>query len=181
MRVLTENELQQLAINARGKINKIYLHWTAGHYGQAFSDYHINIDDDGTMYTDMNSFSDRKSHTYHRNSNAIGISIMGAYGATSQYNLGNEPPTEKQLDQLAKVVGILCVDIGLPCDIYHVMTHAEAADNKDGAYPHAPYGPDSTVERWDLWVVRQGDSPWSGGDWIRNKAKEYAKSWGSYI
>ncbi|MBF1696751.1 MAG: N-acetylmuramoyl-L-alanine amidase, partial [Selenomonas sp.] len=29
---------------------KLYLHWTAGHYGQFFADYHVQIDADGAIY-----------------------------------------------------------------------------------------------------------------------------------
>ena len=37
----------------RGKIKHIYLHWTAGHYGQYYlNDYHIAIDADGSIYVD---------------------------------------------------------------------------------------------------------------------------------
>ena len=38
MKRITLNELRQLAKAANGKINKIYLHWTAGNYHQFFSD-----------------------------------------------------------------------------------------------------------------------------------------------
>lgn len=181
MREITLQELQTLALNAQGEISKIYIHWTAGHYGQPFNDYHINIDKDGKMYTDMDSLTDYKPHTWRRNTGAIGISLMCAYGATSINNLGDEPPTETQLDKVAEVVAVLCVDIGLSCDIYNVLTHAEAAENMDGWYAHEPYGYYHNCERWDLLVVRAGDSPFSGGEWIRNKAKEYALSWGSTI
>ena len=40
-------QLYQLGAAAKGRISRIYLHWTAGHYGQAFADYHLNIDSDG--------------------------------------------------------------------------------------------------------------------------------------
>jgi hypothetical protein len=51
----------------------------------------------------------------------------------------------------------------------------------DGWYAHDAYGPNSTCERWDLWVVREGDEAGSGGDVIRMKAKYYAQQWGSNI
>ena len=47
---ITHRQLHTLAQQARGKISHLYLHWTAGHYGQAFDDYHINIDRDGQVY-----------------------------------------------------------------------------------------------------------------------------------
>ena len=46
---ITDDDVQQMALDARGKINKIYIHWTAGHYNQTFGDYHINITGDGSI------------------------------------------------------------------------------------------------------------------------------------
>jgi hypothetical protein len=54
----------------------------------------------------------------------------------------------------------------IPLDGAHVMTHAEAANLDD-------YGPDTTWERWDLWFLKDGDEPGSGGDMIRGKAAWY--------
>ncbi len=175
------SELHGLCGRAVGSIKKIYLHWTAGHYGQFFSDYHINIDKDGSLWTDMNALTEFKHHTYCRNTNAVGIALACAYNATGTSNLGPEPPTKEQIEAMAQVVACLCVDLGIPCDIQHVLTHAEAADNLDGIYPHEPYGPNSTSERWDLYVVEEHAEPWSGGDVIRGKAKWYANEWGSAI
>ena len=44
---ITEDELIKLAKRVKGRITTIYLHWTAGHYGQVYDDYHLNIDQDG--------------------------------------------------------------------------------------------------------------------------------------
>ena len=33
-----------------GRSVKLYLHWSAGHYGQFFEDYHVQIDADGAVY-----------------------------------------------------------------------------------------------------------------------------------
>ena len=48
MREIRFDELSDYTVPARGAIDKIYLHWTAGHYGQFFGDYHLNIDADGS-------------------------------------------------------------------------------------------------------------------------------------
>ena len=178
---ITDDDVQQMALDAQGKINKIYIHWTAGHYNQTFSDYHINITGDGSMYTDTDDFTEVKNHTYRRNTGAIGIGVCCAYGATGQNNLGPEPPTQAQLTQVTRMIAMLCIDLGLPDDIQHVLTHAEAADNKDGWYAHEPYGPDSTVERWDFDVVHEGDEPRSGGAWLRGTARWHGAQWGSSI
>ena len=78
---ITEKQLHQLARQARGRITRIYLHWTAGHYGQVFDDYHLNIDRDGTVYVTCDDFGERKSHTWQRNSGTIGIALCCGYGA----------------------------------------------------------------------------------------------------
>ena len=65
--VITEKELFELAKQARGRITAIYLHWTAGHYGQVFDDYHLCIDQDGTVYATCDDLCERKAHTWMRN------------------------------------------------------------------------------------------------------------------
>lgn len=189
MRTLTKDELMTMATSARGYIDHIYLHWSAGHYNQSHTDkYHICIDKDGTMYTDVDYLTEHRDHTYMRNSRAIGITLNGCFDAINPTNMGTEPPTEQQIYAISWLVALLCVQIGIPLDIQHVMTHAEAADNKDGMdlcyndptpYPNNTYGPDSTCERWDLWVLRENEQPWSGGDNIRGNARYIAHTeWG---
>lgn len=189
MRIIEKDELMSMSTSARGYIDHIYLHWSAGHYNQSHTDkYHVCIDKDGKMYTDVDLFTEHRDHTYMRNSRAIGITLNGCFDAINPTNMGTEPPTEKQIYALSWLVALLCVQIGIPLDIQHVMTHAEAADNKDGMdlyyndptpYPNNTYGPDSTCERWDLWVLRENEQPWSGGDNIRGNARYIAHTeWG---
>lgn len=189
MRTIEKDELMSMATSARGYIDHIYLHWSAGHYNQSHTDkYHICIDKDGKMYTDVDLFTEHRDHTYMRNSRAIGITLNGCFDAINPTNMGTEPPTEQQIYAISWLVALLCVQIGIPLDIQHVMTHAEAADNKDGMdlcyddptpYPNNTYGPDSTCERWDLWVLRENEQPWSGGDNIRGNARYIAHTeWG---
>ena len=45
--VIHENRLRAMARNAKNGIKDIYLHWTAGYYGQDYDDYHLCIDKDG--------------------------------------------------------------------------------------------------------------------------------------
>lgn len=144
---------------------KIYLHWTAGHYAQFYDEYHINIDADGSIYITTDDLAEIKAHTWRRNSGAVGISMACCAGATS-HGLGDEPPTDKQIECLSQVVAVLCTCVDIPLDGAHVMTHAEAANLDD-------YGPDTTWERWDLWILKDGDEPGSGGNIIRGKAAFY--------
>jgi len=151
-----------MAEAAAGQIDRIFLHWSAGHYGQFFEDYHINIDYDGAIYASTADLTEVKAHTWHQNTGAVGVAIACAYQATTN-NLGPEPPTPAQLQSMAQVVKALCDGLGLPVSFEHVRTHAEQADI-DG------YGPATTSERWDGWLWHDGDAPGSGGDWIRQLA-----------
>lgn len=191
MRRVTVEEVREMAENCResiweqarayGREPKIYLHWTAGHYGQYYlNDYHIAIDADGSIYVD-HDFDEVLAHTYHRNSGAVGITLACCVGATSD-NLGSEPPTDAQIEAMAQVIVAVADGLWLTIDKNHVLTHGEAADNEDGIYPHDPYGPKSTCERWDLEYLGTSESPSfnpyatdgsRGGDVLRGKANWY--------
>jgi hypothetical protein len=177
-RVVTENDIIAMASEARGHIDTIYLHWTAGHYGQIFDDYHLSIDGDGKIYAGCDSFLEKKPHTWRRNSRSIGIALCGAYGARvtlPTYEIGTgvsalsraeqamphiphivdygpEPPLPLQTEVLARLVAILCTHLHLPIEPATVQTHCEAAI-RDG------YGPcsDNPELRWDLWFLPNAD------------------------
>ena len=161
---------------------KLYLHWTAGHYGQFFADYHVQIDADGGVYVVGDGALDALlPATYMRNSGSVSVALLCAYGATIAH-LGDEPPTEAQIEAAAQTVAALAQGLWLTIDRARVMTHGEAADNEDGVYAHAPYGPRSTCERWDLEYLGTRESPafapWAGdgtrgGDVLRGKAAFY--------
>ena len=188
MRKIDLDELRQMAkdsydslysaANSVGRGIKIYLHWSAGHYGQFFDDYHINIDKDGSIYASTDDLSEVLAHTYHRNTGAVGVSMACCAGATSN-DLGDESPTTAQIDAMAKVVMVLCDEFGMEINKDNVMTHGEAADNIDGIYASEPYGCQSTCERWDLQYLATNESPAytadyddpsTGGNVIRGKA-----------
>ena len=190
MRKVTIDEIRQLAADAResiwaqakeyGREPKIYLHWTAGHYFQKFDDYHLNITADGKLYLAAD-LDEVLTHTYHRNSGSVGITLCCAAGAKS-YNLGEEPPTAAQIEAMAQAICAAADGLWLTIDKKHVMTHGEAADNIDGIYPHEPYGPLTTVERWDLQYLGTDESPVylkdyddarTGGNVLRGKANWY--------
>ena len=175
----TNGSLHQLAAGV-GRVPKIYIHWSAGHYSQQFSDYHIQIDSDGAIYA-VDDLSVHLDHTYMRNTGAVSIGAMCAYEATT-VNFGPEPPTDEQVEAIGQVVAVLAEALQLPVDIEHVMTHAEAADNLDGynpgyadatGYPNNTYGPASNCERWDFWMLKPDQARGSGGNIIRGKANWY--------
>ena len=173
---------------ANGRSVKVYLHWTAGSYYSKFDDYHINIDKDGAIFISTEDLSETLSHTYYRNSGSIGVTLCCCAGATDS-DLGDQPPTEAQLNAMAQVTSVLCDGLGIPVDKTHVLTHGEAADNEDGldlyypdynGYPNNMYGPKHSCERWDLEYLGTSDSPVfdpygnkgyrRGGDIIREMA-----------
>lgn len=191
MRQVTLEELKDMTENCResiwaqaqtyGREPKIYLHWTAGHYGQYYlNDYHIAIDYDGSIYVE-HDLDEVLAHTYRRNTGAVGITLACCVGATSD-DLGSEPPTNAQIEAMAQVIVAVADGLWLTIDKNHVLTHGEAADNEDGLYPHDPYGPKSTCERWDLEYLGTSESPSfnpyatdgsRGGDVLRGKANYY--------
>ena len=97
MKKTTLNEIRSLASKAKNKIDKIYLHWTAGVYDDASEDYHLNINQDGSIVLTCNDFTDYKNHTWHRNSDAIAIVMTCCAGAVAysadNIDYGDFPPT----------------------------------------------------------------------------------------
>ena len=161
---------------------KLYLHWTAGHYGQFFADYHVQIDADGAIYViGAGALDEVLAATYLRNSGSVSIALLTACGATTD-DLGAEPPTAAQIEAMAMATAALADGFWLTIDKERILTHGEAADNEDGMRAHAPYGPRTTCERWDLEYLGMAESPvfnpWAtngsrGGDVLRGKAQYY--------
>lgn len=192
IRKVSLKDLEQMAKEARDALwqqakkenhdVKLYLHWSAKHYGQFYNAYHINIDHDGSIYVTTNDLSELKGHTYMRNTGSIGIALACCEGAKPD-DLGKEPPTEQQIDMMAQVVATLSQVLHVPIDKMHVMTHGEAGDNEDYFFPsyenngrpYGMYGPLHTRERWDLAILKNGDIWRSGGDILRLKSRRYLK------
>lgn len=173
MRRINLEELGVIAKRASGNIDRIYLHWSAGHYRQYFDDYHIMIDRDGEIMLMHENLDVVLAHTWRRNTGAIAISFCCCYNANAHqgYNadFGEEGPTQYQIESMAKVVKTLCEALDLPIEENYVMTHEEVAtiDN---------YGPGSgdPQTRWDLWYLKDYDGFMKpGGDVIRGKARWY--------
>lgn len=169
--------IKESAINARGYIDKIFLHWSAGHYGQVYGDYHITIDYDGNIYFPDNcdDLTVRREHTWQRNSRSIGICVAGCFDAcaNSGYNLtmGSEPVTKSQIEVMALIVAYICKYADI--DIKDVYTHCEIA-RIDG---YGPYSGDPET-RWDLWYLPDTDGTMKpGGDVIRGKAVWYMNNY----
>ena len=142
----------------------------------------MQVDADGGIYViGDGALDDVLAATYRRNSGSVSIALLGCVGATTE-ELGAEPPTAAQIEALAQAAAALADGLWLTIDIEHIMTHGEAADNADGICAHAPYGPRTTCERWDLEYLGTAESPafapWAedgtrGGDILRGKAQYY--------
>lgn len=175
MKKITFGELRNMASAAKGRVDKIYLHWTAGTYDKPFDDYHINIDGNGNVITSTDDLTEHKSHTWQRNGGAVGIALCCCYDAIvypdGRVFYGEYPPTPKQVEAMAKVVQVLCEGLGLDINEYTVQTHAEVA-SEDG------YGvfDDDPDMRWDLLLLQDFDGTLkSGGSIIRGKALWYSQ------
>ena len=201
MRRVTPAELESLAMYYReaiaeaaqkqGRETKVYLHWSAGHYGQFWSDYHVQIDKDGEIYVIADGeLDDVLEATYQRNSGSVSICILGCLDADTN-SLGAEPPTDAQIESMAKAIAALCNGLWLTIDKQRVLTHGEAAANEDGICPHPAYAlwydeiHDGDT-RWDLEYLGTMESPkyfptatdgMRGGDVLRGKANWYRQYW----
>ena len=109
--LLTAAKLAELVALGHNRISQIYLHWTAGRYAQLYDDYHFNIDADGSIYQTCTQLTELKSHTWHRNTGAIGIALCCACGALPHNGrdteFGKFPPTPRQIDAAGKLVAKL--------------------------------------------------------------------------
>lgn len=193
MKKVSLQELKQMALDVKWSLwnqaqsynrdVKLYLHWTAGRYSQFWDDYHVQIDYDGSIYVPKGiSLDTVLAATYMRNSGSVALTALGCFDATTNNGLGSNPVTAKQIEVMSQCICVLADALDLTIDIYRVMTHGEAADNQDGIYCSEPYGPRSTVERWDLEYLGTPESPcynpWAtngtrGGDVLRGKANWY--------
>ena len=191
MRHVSVDELRQMASDYResiwaqaqaiGREPKIYLHWTAGHYGQFWDDYHVQIDEDGEIYV-YGELDEILAHTWRRNTGAIGVTLLCGYLASANGGLGPEPPTAAQIEGMALAIEALADGLWLTISKEFVATHGEAADNECNDWCHEDYGPRTTCERWDLEYLQTDESPafnpWAedgsrGGDVLRGKANWY--------
>ena len=72
MDTLTLEELKNCIERAAGAFDVVYIHWTGGGYNYRPDDYHINIDDEGTIYR-TKDFREQPAATWHRNYSIVFI------------------------------------------------------------------------------------------------------------
>jgi N-acetylmuramoyl-L-alanine amidase len=183
------------------EVKRIYLHWSATSYNWHESGhYHTVVQGNGNVVrlTPYDHFL--RAHTWRRNEDAVAIAVA-CMGGTDYWR--DYPPTEQQIDAMCKEAAQLAKSLGWTQEditIQRVMTHAEAAANRDfpeslahlgngvsdtqamqNGLPHANYGPvpwkgDGT--RWDLMQLKKGGTD-NGGEILRQKIKEYMTGIGS--
>jgi len=158
-----------------GNLNKnIFMHWTAGGYNWKNGPYHTTVQGDGSLYKHL-PYDQHTAHTYYRNSGNVGLSVA----AMKDYNWNSFAPKPKQLEAMTAEAAVIAKGWGWSAgdvSIKNVMTHAEAASNKDGRSPHDNYGPTwwgGTGERSDLHKLKGSDKDGTGGDKLRQMMKKY--------
>ena len=158
-----------------GNLGKqIYLHWTAGTHQWRNGPYHTTVQGDGSLYKHL-PYDRHTAHTYYRNTGNVGLSVA----AMKDWNWESYGPTQPQLEGLMAEAANIAKNWGWKASdvsIKNVMTHAEAASNKDGRSPHDNYGPQfwgGTGERSDLHKLKRNDPDGSGGDKLRQMMKKF--------
>lgn len=154
---------------------RTYIHWTGGDHNQVSGAYHFCITGNGDIVL-TRDLRQTPAATYMRNTGSIAISMCAASDAVcygDHSDLGPNPPTGMQIETCAALMAAIADIFDIPIDITHFMTHAEAADNKDGWEPCEAYGPENGCDRWDLYVTKETDTPGDGGNILRSKAIWY--------
>jgi len=119
---------------AKQEIYRIYFHWTGTNYTwKEAGHYHTVIGDKGAI-SYLTPYNEKlPAHTFNRNSNSIALSLacMGGANPWKEY-----PPQPEQIESLCQEVVRIMRKQGWTfdkIDMAHMMTHAEAAANRD--YP----------------------------------------------
>jgi hypothetical protein len=153
----------------------IYLHWAATPYTWVRSGlYHSIISGEGVVQRLHSYAVDLPAHTWRRNSNAVALSCACMGGQPDPWSI---PPTAVQLEALCQEAAAVARSWGWSAEqitIQRLMTHAEAAANRDGRQLHDNYGPviwGGSGERWDLLQLEKNGPP-TGGDQLRERVRQ---------
>jgi len=153
----------------------IYLHWAATPYTWVRSGlYHSIISGEGVVHRLHSYAADLPAHTWRRNANAVALSCACMGGQPDPWTI---PPTKPQLEALCQEAAAVARSWGWSAEqitIQRLMTHAEAAANRDGRDAHDNYGPviwGGTGERWDLLQLEKGGPP-TGGEQLRERVRQ---------
>lgn len=157
---------------------KVYLHWSATPYTWVQpGHYHTIVTGDGKVHRLHDYNVDLHAHTWKRNTNSVGLACA-CMGGRDPWST---PPTDAQIQAMCKEVARIAKGWGWTAKditVKNILTHAEAASNRDGRHPHENYGPKAwggTGERWDFMVL-QKNGPDDGGDQLRSHIRSYLTS-----
>lgn len=172
-----------------GRIESIYVHWSAHDYSLVYPAYHfcvaknaqdaivvVNTHDVRENMRDVYAGEERPyaQHTRKRNSFALGISVMAMEDA-KPHDFGPYPLTPELIDALCLVGGRLAAFYRVPIDAAHIMTHAEAA-LLDGYFGTAEN------QRWDIARLMPSPEPLlereaiDVGEALRIKMRRFAEA-----
>lgn len=156
-----------------GKLTRIYLHWTVAPHGIDFVDYNLEVvlrnnklgvDVTGNPQDNVAGMNNNTihSHTWHRNTNAIGISIDGMDGATVN-NFGPDAPSDEEILFLCGAAAAVCkaYEIDASGFVLNGENHADNNGNNintKGEHNILTHGECAVIdayptERWDLGVL----------------------------
>jgi hypothetical protein len=170
-------------------ILRLYMHWSVSPYDVTFTDYNvcIHLPNGAPAFEALITNDPRNnatnpyspngaSHTWHRNSNALGFAVC-AMEAASTNDFGAYPVTDHQIETLCAAVAACglkyTIDVSDPAC---VMTHSEAAI-LDNYYCGQPGAPGDC--RWDLARLSGSSAPLTRqearatGDLLRGRAHLY--------
>lgn len=124
-----------------GSLSRLYLHWTVAPFGCTFGDYNGEADFENGDWKMIVTHDPRDnaagvnnnppaSHTWHRNTGAVGVSIAGMSGATEQ-NFGPDAVTLTGLEHLCACAAAFasCYGIDALGAVQQGSTHAGDSGN----------------------------------------------------
>ena len=175
----------KVPFNATGgnRERRIFLHWSAGDYNQAYDSYHTIFLGNGQAVRNTPYGQDKNSHTAGGNTGSIGLSIAAMKGGQENASSWPTPPTQAQIDAMTSEAARIALEWGMsPSDIDRmVMTHGEweRYATRNGILS-AP------AQRWDLDKLRPSDPnidtrkiKSSGGNQLRAMIKAKMQSLGN--
>tara|TARA_R100001463_G_scaffold88363_1_gene143074 strand:- start:128 stop:1915 length:1788 start_codon:yes stop_codon:yes gene_type:complete len=164
----------------------IYFHWSGGNHNGRPAPYHSFVDGAGKIHYNSPYTVDKYAHTWRRNTGSVAIAAaaMGHAGQKNGYierkGWAENPLKHVQVNSMTLEAARLALAWGWKesdINIRNIMTHAEAAANRDGKSPTPNYGPGGEPEiRWDLWYLTQGGAKWSGGEIMRGMIKQHMRN-----
>jgi hypothetical protein len=133
--------LRSLPTVPAGSLSRLYLHWTLAPFGCTFGDYNGEADFESGEWVMIVTHDPRDnvagltsnpqaSHTWHRNTGAVGVALAGMAGATEK-NFGPDSITPVGLEHLCAAAAAFATCYGIDAlgTVEHGSTHADENGN----------------------------------------------------